>query len=117
MRFCLGKCRAAAYAISGRPLGRPGNEVERALDDLVDWLNLIRIDDFVEAGPARGADQRHRPHPRASARPSIAPTSTSRASLNPAELAGSDLRQAAVPRAPSATRQTASARRAPADGW
>ncbi|MGO8900505.1 MAG: alpha-E domain-containing protein, partial [Isosphaeraceae bacterium] len=50
VRFCLGKCRAAAYAISGRPIGRPGNAAERALDNLVDWLNLIRIDDFVEAG-------------------------------------------------------------------
>jgi uncharacterized alpha-E superfamily protein len=50
VRFCLGKCRSAAYAISGRPLGQPGNEAERALDGLVDWLNLIRIDDFVEAG-------------------------------------------------------------------
>jgi uncharacterized alpha-E superfamily protein len=50
VRFCLGKCRAAAYAISGRPHGQPGNEAEHALDGLVDWLNLIRIDDFVEAG-------------------------------------------------------------------
>jgi uncharacterized alpha-E superfamily protein len=50
VRFCLGRCRAAAYAISGRSSGRPGNEVERALDDLVAWLNLTRIDDFVEAG-------------------------------------------------------------------
>ena len=50
MRFCLGKCQEAAYAISGRPAGKPGNEVEHALDDLVGWLNLIRIDDFVEAG-------------------------------------------------------------------
>jgi uncharacterized alpha-E superfamily protein len=50
VRFCLGKCRAAAYAISGRPVGRPGNAAERALDDLVDWLNLARVDDFVEAG-------------------------------------------------------------------
>ena len=50
VRFCVGKCRSAAYAISGRPLGHPGNEAERALDGLVDWLNLIRIDDFVEAG-------------------------------------------------------------------
>ena len=31
-------------------MGQPGNEAERALDGLVDWLNLIRIDDFVEAG-------------------------------------------------------------------
>jgi uncharacterized alpha-E superfamily protein len=50
VRFCLGRCRSAAYAISGRPPGQPGNEAERALDGLVDWLNLIRIDDFVEAG-------------------------------------------------------------------
>ncbi len=50
VRFCLGKSRAAAYSISGRPIGRPGNAAERALDDLVDWLNLTRIDDFVEAG-------------------------------------------------------------------
>jgi uncharacterized alpha-E superfamily protein len=50
VRFCLGKCRVAAYAISSRPLGRPGNDVEHALDELVAWLNLTRIDDFVEAG-------------------------------------------------------------------
>jgi uncharacterized alpha-E superfamily protein len=50
VRFCLGKCRAAAYAISGRPVGRAGNEVEHDLNDLVAWLNLTRIDDFVHAG-------------------------------------------------------------------
>jgi uncharacterized alpha-E superfamily protein len=50
VRFCLAKCRAAAYAISGRPPGLASNEAEHALDGLVDWLNLIRIDDFVEAG-------------------------------------------------------------------
>ena len=50
VRFCLGKCRAAAYAISGRPIGRPGNAAECALDKLVDWLNLTQIDDFVAAG-------------------------------------------------------------------
>ncbi len=50
VRFCLSKCRAAAYAISGRPPGRPGNAAERTLDDLLGWLNLARIDDFVEAG-------------------------------------------------------------------
>ena len=50
VRFCLSKCRAAAYAISGRPPGKPGNAAERALDDLLGWLNLARIDDFVEAG-------------------------------------------------------------------
>jgi uncharacterized alpha-E superfamily protein len=50
VRFCLGRCRAAAYAISGRPMSHQGNEAEHALDGLVDWLNLTRIDDFVEAG-------------------------------------------------------------------
>jgi uncharacterized alpha-E superfamily protein len=50
VRFCLSKCRAAAYAISGRPVGKPGNDVEHAFDQLVAWLNLTRIDDFVEAG-------------------------------------------------------------------
>jgi uncharacterized alpha-E superfamily protein len=50
VRFCLSRCLAAAYAISGRPPGKPSNEVEHALDDLVSWLNLIRIGDFVEAG-------------------------------------------------------------------
>jgi uncharacterized alpha-E superfamily protein len=50
VRFCVGKCRVAAYSISGRPLGRPGNDVERVLDDLSAWLNLTRIEDFVEAG-------------------------------------------------------------------
>ncbi len=28
----------------------PGNEVEHALDSLVRWLNLVKIDDFVRAG-------------------------------------------------------------------
>ncbi len=50
VRFCLGKCLAAAYAISGRAPGRPGNLVEHALYDLFSWLNLTRIDDFIEAG-------------------------------------------------------------------
>ena len=35
---------------TGRPIGRPGNAAERALDDLVGWPNLTQIDDFVEAG-------------------------------------------------------------------
>lgn len=50
VRFCLGKCLAAAYAISGRTTARPGNPVEHAIDDLVSWLNLTRIEDFIEAG-------------------------------------------------------------------
>lgn len=50
VRYCLARCLESAYAISGRASGKPHNDVERALDDLVSWLNLIRIDDFVEAG-------------------------------------------------------------------
>ena len=34
----------------GPSAGKPGNEAERALDDLLGWLNLARIDDFVQAG-------------------------------------------------------------------
>ena len=50
MRFCLSECRSGVHAISGRPLAQPGNEVEHALDSLVRWLNLVKIDDFVRAG-------------------------------------------------------------------
>ncbi|WP_165233621.1 alpha-E domain-containing protein [Aquisphaera insulae] len=50
VRFCLNRCRAAAYAISGRQPGRPGNAVEHALEDLSSWLNLTKIDDFIQAG-------------------------------------------------------------------
>ena len=50
VRHCLLECQAAAHAISGRPISRPGNEVERALHALVGWLQLINIDDFVQAG-------------------------------------------------------------------
>jgi uncharacterized alpha-E superfamily protein len=50
VRFCLIQCQKAAHAISGRPPSQPGNEVEHALDGLVRWLNLVKIDDFVRAG-------------------------------------------------------------------
>jgi uncharacterized alpha-E superfamily protein len=50
VRFCLNQCRVRAHAISGRPMAQPGNEVEHALDSLLRWLNLIKIDDFVRAG-------------------------------------------------------------------
>ena len=50
VRFCLNRCKAAVHAISGRPLGQPGNEVEHALDSLLRWVNLVKIDDFVRAG-------------------------------------------------------------------
>ncbi len=50
VRHCLFMCQAAAHAISGRPVSRPGNDVEYALQSLVGWLQLIQINDFVEAG-------------------------------------------------------------------
>jgi uncharacterized alpha-E superfamily protein len=50
VRFCLNQCRVRVHTISGRPLAHPGNEVEHALDALLRWLNLIKIDDFVRAG-------------------------------------------------------------------
>jgi uncharacterized alpha-E superfamily protein len=50
VRFCLHQCRVRVHAISGRPLAQPGNEVEHALDALLRWVNLIKIDDFVRAG-------------------------------------------------------------------
>jgi uncharacterized alpha-E superfamily protein len=50
VRFCLNQCKKAVHAISGRPPTQPGNEVEHALDSLLRWLNLVKIDDFVRAG-------------------------------------------------------------------
>jgi len=50
VRRCMVECRQAAHAISGRPFDRPGNEVERTIDDLVTWLFLSNIGDFVKFG-------------------------------------------------------------------
>jgi uncharacterized alpha-E superfamily protein len=50
VRFCLNQCRKAVHAISGTPLAQPGSEVEHALDALLRWVNLVKIDDFVRAG-------------------------------------------------------------------
>lgn len=50
VRYCLSRCQRAAHAISGRPPAHPGNDFEHALDSLVRWLNLVKIDDFVRAG-------------------------------------------------------------------
>jgi uncharacterized alpha-E superfamily protein len=50
VRFCLNQCRVRVHMISGRPTTQPGSEVEHALDALLRWLNLIKIDDFVRAG-------------------------------------------------------------------
>jgi uncharacterized alpha-E superfamily protein len=48
--FCLHECRAASQKISNRKKGQAGNELERGLDELIDWLHLISIDDLVKAG-------------------------------------------------------------------
>jgi uncharacterized alpha-E superfamily protein len=50
VRYCLMRCQRAAYSISGRTSSRPANDVEHALDSLVRWLNLVKVDDFVRAG-------------------------------------------------------------------
>jgi uncharacterized alpha-E superfamily protein len=50
VRFCLYKCKTASERISGRKRGEPGNELERQLDALIDWLNLLGIEDLVRAG-------------------------------------------------------------------
>ncbi len=50
VRYCLARAQRAIHAISGRPIMNPGNEVEHAIDSLVRWLNLVKIDDFVRSG-------------------------------------------------------------------
>jgi uncharacterized alpha-E superfamily protein len=50
VKCCLQECQKAAHAISGRPVGQPGNEVEQTLESLLTWLNLIDINDVVRAG-------------------------------------------------------------------
>jgi uncharacterized alpha-E superfamily protein len=50
VRHCLNSCREAAHKISGRHKHAPGNEVERQLDLIIDWLNLVTIDDLVRSG-------------------------------------------------------------------
>ena len=48
VRFCLMECREACRRI--RRKGDDRNELERQLDDMIDWLNLVGIDDLVAAG-------------------------------------------------------------------
>jgi uncharacterized alpha-E superfamily protein len=50
VRYCLWRLQRAAHAITGRPITQPGNEVEHAINSLIRWLNLVKIDDFVMAG-------------------------------------------------------------------
>jgi uncharacterized alpha-E superfamily protein len=47
---CLAECLQAAHAISGRPLGEIGNDVERRLADLHDWLNGVTVQDIIRSG-------------------------------------------------------------------
>jgi uncharacterized alpha-E superfamily protein len=47
---CLRECQQAAHAISRRPIGDCGNEVEYALRDLIVWLERRTIEDLVRSG-------------------------------------------------------------------
>ncbi len=47
---CLQYCQEASHMISGRMKNEPGNEAERMLENLIDWLRLATIEDFVQAG-------------------------------------------------------------------
>ncbi len=50
VRRCLLYCQEASHKISGRHRHDTGNEAERLLENLVDWLQLASIDDLVKAG-------------------------------------------------------------------
>jgi uncharacterized alpha-E superfamily protein len=47
---CLARCREAAHAISGRPLGKAGDDVERLLAELTIWLHGTNIAALIRAG-------------------------------------------------------------------
>ena len=47
---CLRECQEAAHAISGRPLNEFGNDVERSIREMIDWLVAQSIDDIVRGG-------------------------------------------------------------------
>jgi uncharacterized alpha-E superfamily protein len=50
VRHCIHACRLSMHRISGRKKNQPGNEAERFLDALSDWLHLVTIDDLVRTG-------------------------------------------------------------------
>jgi len=50
VRRCLLYCQEASHEISGRKRDEPGNEAERMLENLVDYLRLASIDDIVKIG-------------------------------------------------------------------
>jgi uncharacterized alpha-E superfamily protein len=47
---CLVACQSAAHNISRRPIGRPGNDVETRLAELIDWLRVTNITDIIRCG-------------------------------------------------------------------
>jgi uncharacterized alpha-E superfamily protein len=50
LRRCLRECQSAAHAISGRPVGHPGDAVEHCLQALIDWLDSKKIEELVRDG-------------------------------------------------------------------
>jgi uncharacterized alpha-E superfamily protein len=50
VRRCLRECQTAAHAISGRPVGQPGDAVEHFLHELIDWLEANPIEELVRVG-------------------------------------------------------------------
>lgn len=50
VKRCLIECQKAAHAISGRPIGQPGNDVEEAIDSLTVWLNQLDICEVIKEG-------------------------------------------------------------------
>lgn len=47
---CLRECQQAAHAISRRPVGDCGNDVELALRDLIVWIERRTMEDLVRTG-------------------------------------------------------------------
>lgn len=50
VKRCLEQSQKAAHAISGSPIDRIGNEVERDIDALLTWLKLVDIQEMVRSG-------------------------------------------------------------------
>lgn len=50
LRRCIRECQSAAHAISGRPVGRPGNAAEQCVHDLINWLETKKIEELVRDG-------------------------------------------------------------------
>lgn len=50
VRFCLSEVQKAAHAISGRPLGRCEDDVERLADTVASWLDGTNIAEVIRQG-------------------------------------------------------------------